>query len=235
MLAVVDHAELDTGPRAGARGTERFCVVTRAVKPVDELIRFVVGPDGAVVPDLKRKLPGRGIWITASRATLAEAVKRNAFARGFRREVKVTPEITAQTDALLERAALDALAIAGKAGLVETGAIRVEHAQAEGRIVGLVHASDAAPDGVRKLAASMRRHIGAEAEKAPVIRAFTSAQLDLALARTNVVHAALLAGSASSTFLARCARLEGYRSEIPGRRDGNAPVGRKPKDRDLNV
>jgi predicted RNA-binding protein YlxR (DUF448 family) len=234
MLAKVDHAELDTGPRASAPGTERFCVVTRTVKPVDELIRFVIGPDGAVVPDLKRKLPGRGIWITSSRATLAEAIRRNTFARGFRREVRVAPGLVAQTDALLERAALDALAIAGKAGLVVTGASRVEHAPAEGRIVGLVHASDAADDGVRKLDLALRRHLGAQAEKIPVIRAFTSAQLDLALARTNVVHAALLAGSASSTFLARCARLEGFRSENPGRRDANAPVGRKPEDRDLN-
>jgi hypothetical protein len=223
MLAALDHAELDTGPRSGAPGMERFCTVTRTVKPVDELIRFVVAPDGAVVPDLKRKLPGRGIWITASRAALAEAVKRNAFARGFRRDVKVAPDLVTRTEALLERAALDALAIAGKAGLVASGAFRVEHSLADGPVMGLVHACDAAADGVRKLDAALRRNIGAEAEKIPVIRAFTSAQLDLALARTNVVHAALLAGSASSTFLARCARLDGFRSENPGRRVANAP------------
>lgn len=227
MLARADHAELDTGPRANAPGTERFCAVTRTVKPVDQLVRFVVGPDGDVVPDLKRKLPGRGIWVTASRRTLADAVKRNIFVRGFKRaDVKVAPDLADRTEALMERAALDALAIAGKAGLVATGATRVEHAPSEGRIVGLVHASDAAADGVRKLEASVRRQIGAEAEKIPTIRAFTSAQLDLALGRTNVVHAALLAGSASSTFLARCARLEGFRSENPGRRGGGAPEDR---------
>jgi len=226
MLAQVDHAELDTGPRSSASGMERFCAVTRMVKPVDELIRFVVGPDGNVVPDLKRKLPGRGIWITASRANLAEAVKRHAFARGFRRDVKVAPDLTVQTEALLERAALDALAIAGKAGLAVTGTVRVEHALAAGHVAGLVHASDAAADGVRKLDAALRRSMPAQAEKTPVIRAFTSAQLDLALARTNVVHAALLAGSASSTFLARCVRLEGFRSENPGRRGASASVSR---------
>ena len=64
MLARTPNDELDAGPRKGGPGTERLCALTRAVKPVDELIRFVVGPDG-VVPDLKRKLPGRGLWITA--------------------------------------------------------------------------------------------------------------------------------------------------------------------------
>jgi uncharacterized protein len=234
MLAVADHAELDTGPRSGAPGAERFCAVTRAVKPVDALIRFVVGPDGAVVPDLKRKLPGRGIWVTASRAVLAEAIKRHVFARGFRREVKVAPDLVARTEALLERAALDALAIAGKAALAVTGAMRVEHALDDGHVVGLVHASDAAEDGVRKLAAALRRSSATEPEKIPVIRAFTSTQLDLALAHTNVVHAALLAGSASSTFLARCARLEGFRSENPGRRGAGTPMSRQPEDRNRN-
>jgi len=126
----------------------------------------------------------------------------------------------------LERAALDALAIAGKAGLVAPRTFKVEHALEQGQIAGLIHASDAAADGVRKLAAGLRRNIGARAEEIPVIRAFTSAQLDLALGRTNVVHAALLAGSASSTFLARCARLEGFRSENPGRRGVNARLDR---------
>ena len=234
MLALADHAELDRGPRSGTPGAERFCAVTRAVKPVDELIRFVLAPDGTVVPDLKRKLPGRGIWITASRVVLAEAVKRRVFARGFRRDVKVASDLVERTEALLERAALDALAIAGKAGLAVTGTTRVEHALIDGEAVGVVHASDAAEDGVRKLAAARRRSSAAEAEKIPVIRAFTSAQLDLALAHTNVVHAALLAGSASSTFLARCARLEGFRSENPGLRGANMPVSRQPEDRNRN-
>src|SRR5215213_1983430 len=92
--------ELDAGPRSSGSGTERFCVVTRNVKPVDELIRFVVGPDG-VVPDLKRKLPGRGLWITADRATLKDAVTRNVFARGFKREVTVPGDLAALTERLL--------------------------------------------------------------------------------------------------------------------------------------
>ena len=76
MLAPQDtNEELDAGPQKGGRGAERLCAVSRTVKPVDELIRFVVGPQG-VVPDLKRKLPGRGLWISADRHTLKDAVTR---------------------------------------------------------------------------------------------------------------------------------------------------------------
>jgi hypothetical protein len=199
--------ELDAGPRKGGPGTERLCAVSRAVKPVDELIRFVVGPHG-VVPDLKRKLPGRGLWITADKATLGDAVARNVFARGFKRELRVTPELIAETERLLARAALDALAIAGKAALVAAGFAKAETAIAREAIVGVIHATDAGADGVAKIAAALRRR--GDAAAIVVVRAFSSTQLDLALGRSNVVHAALLAGPANETFLARLARLERF-------------------------
>jgi hypothetical protein len=213
MLARTHDDELDAGPRKSGPGTERFCAVTRTAKPVDELIRFVVGPDG-VVPDLKRKLPGRGLWITGDRTTLKDAVARNVFARGFKRDVRVTPELLDLTERLLVRAALDALAIAGKSGLVAAGFAKVEAAIAHDTIVGLVHASDAGADGVAKLAGALRHR--PDAERLVVIKAFTSAQLDLALGRSNVVHAALLAGPANDTFLARFARLERFRAGQTG-------------------
>jgi predicted RNA-binding protein YlxR (DUF448 family) len=209
MLALTSNDELDAGPRKGGPGAERLCAVTRAVKPVEELIRFVVGPDG-VVPDLKRKLPGRGMWVTASRATLEDAVNRNVFARGFKRELRVTPELVDETERLLVRSALDALAIAGKAGLVAAGFAKTEAAIAREHVVGLLHAADGAPDGIAKLDAALRRRDGA-ADLA-IIKAFTTAQLDLALGRANVVHAALLAGPANATFLARFARLQRFRT-----------------------
>ena len=209
MLARTHNEELDAGPHKGGRGTERLCVVTRAVKPVDELIRFVVGPDG-VVPDLKRKLPGRGLWISADRATLKDAIAKNVFARGFKRDIRVTPELLELTERLLVRATLDALAIAGKSGQVVTGFAKVEAAIAHDDIVGLIHAADAGLDGVAKLAGALRRRPGGD--KIPSIIAFTTAQLDLALGRSNVVHAALLAGPANDTFLARFARLGRFRS-----------------------
>ena len=81
MLARVDHGEADAGPRGGA--TERLCIVTRRVRPVGELIRFVAGPDGSVVADLKRRLPGRGVWVTASRARVFDGATDNFFSPGF--------------------------------------------------------------------------------------------------------------------------------------------------------
>jgi predicted RNA-binding protein YlxR (DUF448 family) len=212
MLASTDHDELDAGPRKGGPGNERFCAVSRAVKPVEELIRFVVGPDG-VVPDLKRNLPGRGLWITADRTTLGDAIARNIFARGFKRDIRVTPDLLDRTERLLVRSGLDALAIAGKSGLVAAGFAKVEAALAHDDVVGLLHASDGSADGVSKLAGAVRRRD--DAERIVVIRAFTSAQLDLALGRSNVVHAALLAGPANDTVLARFARLERFRTGGP--------------------
>ena len=224
MLARTPNDELDAGPRKGGPGTERLCAVTRAVKPVDDLIRFVVGPDG-VVADLKRKLPGRVLWITADRAALKDAVTRNVFARGFKREVRVAPELVDQTERLLVRSALDALAIAGKAALVVTGFAKVETAINRDLIVGLLHASDASADGVSKLAGVLRRRDGSEG--IAVIKAFTSAQLDLALGRSNVVHAALLAGPANDTFLARFLRLERFRAGETGQGGHQGGSGRE--------
>jgi ribosomal protein L7Ae-like RNA K-turn-binding protein len=113
-----------------------------------------------------------------------------------------------QTERLLVRSALDALAIAGKAGLVATGFAKVEAAIARERIVALIHAADAGADGVAKLSGALRRRD--DIDPVAVIKAFTTAQLDLALGRSNVVHAALLAGPANDTFLARFARLERF-------------------------
>jgi predicted RNA-binding protein YlxR (DUF448 family) len=213
MLAHAHNEELDTGPRKGKAGAERFCAVTRTVRPAEELIRFVVGPDG-VVPDLKRNLPGRGLWVTAGRAALKEAVARNVFAKGFKRDVRVNENLVGQTERLLARSVLDALAMAGKSGLVAAGFAKVEAALTHDHVVGLLHASDGSADGISKLAGVLRRRD--DAERVKVINAFSSAELDLALGRSNVVHAALLAGPANDTFLARLMRLERFRTGEPG-------------------
>jgi uncharacterized protein len=208
MTALSSDIELDTGPRD--RDVERLCVATRTVRPVADLIRFVVGPDGEAVPDLKHKLPGRGVWVTATQDALGDAIKRKVFSRGFKRDVRLPVDLLARTERLLERTALDALAIAGKAGLVAPGFVRTETALARGGVVGLLHAAEAAPDGVRKLDAAQRRN--PQARPVVVIGFLTSAQLDLALGRPNVIHAALLAGAPSDTFLARLRRLERFRT-----------------------
>jgi predicted RNA-binding protein YlxR (DUF448 family) len=212
MIAGTQDTELagalDRGPRTAER--TRMCAATRAVQPVSELIRFVVGPDGEVVADIKGKLPGRGIWVTAARNALAAALKRRAFARGFRRDVRVPSDLVERTERLLERAVFDALAMAGKAGLVATGFTKTEAALEHDDVTALLHASTAASDGIRKLDAAWRRR---RPDTPPVVIGFlNAAQLDLALNRPNVVHAALLAGPVSETFLARCRRLERFRA-----------------------
>jgi len=201
--------DLDRGPSAAG---ERFCALTCEARPVDELIRFVIGPAGEMVPDIKRKLPGRGIWITATRAALDEAVKRNVFARGFKRNVRVAADLPAATERLLERSALDALAISGKAGGVIGGFAKVEAAIGRDDLLALIHAADAAADGKRKLDAALARKIPEKSREIAIVETFPGAQLDLALSRPNVVHAALLAGPVSETFLARAKRFERFRT-----------------------
>jgi predicted RNA-binding protein YlxR (DUF448 family) len=213
-------AELDRGPQA--RDRARLCVATRTVLPVADLIRFVVGPDGEAIADVKSKLPGRGVWVTGTRAALEDAIKRKVFGRGFKRDVRLPADLAGRTERLLEQAALDALAIAGKAGLVVAGFSKATAALENDEAVALLHAADASPEGVRKLDAILRRHRG---NPLPVIEFLTSAQLDLALGRPNVVHAALLAGSASDTFLSRSRRLERYRTGDAGDRSNQAGEG----------
>src|SRR5580704_2002371 len=202
MLAFADP-DLDNGPRTDRSATMRMCAVTRAVRPIDELIRFVVAPSGEVIPDLKRKLPGRGLWVSASHQAVAEAVRRHQFSKGFKRDVRVAAALVGDTEQLLVRSAIDALAMAAKAGQVVSGFGKVEDAlrqrQAHTLVQALIHASDGATDGIRKLDALMRQNTGIndESREIPLVTALTSEQLDLALGRSNVIHAALLAGPAS--------------------------------------
>ncbi len=210
MLAATQTDELDRG--ASSPSVHRHCALTRELKPIDELIRFVVEPGSHVVPDVNRKLPGRGLWITGTRASVAEAVKRNVFARGFKQEVRVSADLAGTAELMLERAVLDALAIAGKAGLVAAGSGKAEDALQRDELVALIHAADAAAGGTRKLNAALQRKMQAKPREIAIIDLFSGGQLDLALNRPNVVHAALLAGPGSETFLARAMRLARFRT-----------------------
>ena len=213
MLALADP-ELDHGPRTDKSATMRMCAVSREVRPIGELIRFVVAPSGEVIADLKRKLPGRGLWVSASRRAVAEAVRRHHFERGFKRDVRAAPTLAGDTEALLERFAVEALAMAAKAGQVVFGFAKVaDTLEQQGTIKALIHASDGAADGIRKLDAMVGQNGRNRDQTAdiPVVNALTSEQLDLALGRSNVIHAALLAGPASNTFLSRSHMLVRYR------------------------
>jgi predicted RNA-binding protein YlxR (DUF448 family) len=227
MLAFADP-DHDNGPRTDRSATMRMCAVSRAARPIDELIRFVVSPQGEVMADLKRKLPGRGLWVSASHQTVAEAVRRHQFSKGFKRDVRVAPTLAADTEGLLVRGAIEALAMAAKAGQVVSGFGKVEDAlrprQAQTSVQALIHASDGAADGIRKLDALIRQNAGIddESREIPVVTALTSEQLDLALGRSNVIHAALLAGPASKTFLTRSQILVRYRMADDDRSAGDA-------------
>jgi uncharacterized protein len=213
MFAIDDPADLDRGPRDTKSGTERMCVVTRRVRPIDELIRFVLSPSGEPVPDLKRKLPGRGLWVSASHKAVAEAAKRNLFARGFKKNVKVSAEIADETDKLMLRGVTDALAMVAKAGQVVSGFTKVEDALRRNTAEILLHATNGAADGIRKLDGIVRQNAAFddETDQIPIITLLNSDELDLALGRSNVIHAAVLTGPAGKTFLSRSQTLVRYR------------------------
>ena len=210
-LSLEAAAESDAGPSVRGAEPERLCIATRIVRPVGDMIRFVVGPDDGIVPDLKRKLSGRGVWVTATHAALSVAIAKQAFARGFKRPVKAGSDLGEMTDRLLEQATLDALSMAHKAGRVLAGFSRVEAALDREDLIALIQAVEGAADGVRKLAAGLRQKRAAQAADVFILTGLNSMQLDLALGRSNVIHAALLAGSGSESVLARYRSLIGFR------------------------
>ena len=191
----------------------RTCIVSRETMPIADLIRFVMAPDGSVVPDLKRNLPGRGVWVEAKRSVVEKAVAKRLFARALRAPVTVDPGLPDLIDRLMSEQALGTFGLARKAGEVVVGFAKVEAAVARERLAGLVHAAEAGSDGVSKLTAALRRRFGGEADL-PVVRIFSGPQLDLALGRSNVIHAALLSGRAAEIFLERALALGRYRGEI---------------------
>jgi predicted RNA-binding protein YlxR (DUF448 family) len=211
--------------RDDRKALERLCVATREVKPVDELLRFVVSPAGVLTPDLKRKLPGRGVWVTATRAAVDEAARKRLFARSLKSPVDVPADLGAMVELLLERSVVDMLSLANKAGLVVAGFAKVVERIEAGRAVAVISAPEGAPDGLRKLAAAARRTY-LDGEQPVFITNLSSAHLDLALGRTNVIHAALGAGPVSTGFLDRAAALAFWRDGDPA--DPRSAQARKP-------
>jgi predicted RNA-binding protein YlxR (DUF448 family) len=181
--------------------TTRTCIVTRQAAPTDALIRFVLAPDGTVVADLRHRLPGRGVWVTADADHVRRAEEKRLFARGFGEPVRMEPDLAGRVGEALAAAAMGALSLARKAGTVTAGFAKVDAAIAGEPVIALIHAAEAAADGSAKLDSAMWRRFWPA--KLPVIRCFTGEQLDLAFGRTNVIHAALLAGPASQNALSR--------------------------------
>jgi len=203
---VLEDAEDD-----GVRGSLRRCAVTRAELPPEELIRFVADPSGAIVPDVTRKLPGRGVWVTAERPVVEAAVKSGAFARGLKRQVSVPADLPQKIDSLFLGRLLNALSLANKAGLVSTGAEKVEKLLDSGRAVALVHGADGTAEGRRKLDRKFAAIQGDKGRPAPIVDWLTIEELSLAMGRSNVVHAGLIQGGATERLLSEAERLRRYR------------------------
>lgn len=180
----------------------RQCIVTRELLPKEQLIRFVIGPKHMVVPDLACKLPGRGLWVKADMASVAEAAVKKAFGRAARAQATVPPGLAAQVEELLRKRALDALSMARKAGLAISGYEKVREMIAAGDAACIVHASDGAGEGIR----------GADAygNTLPSFRCFDRDSLSQVMGRDNVVHIALASGPATEFFMLNARRFAGF-------------------------
>jgi len=196
------------GDRRGGERT-RMCAVTRAVLPEAELIRFVGAPDGSVVADLKRKLPGRGVWVGLARKVVGEAVRKNVFARGLKASVRPAPDLPEFVAARLREAALGRLGLARKAGAVLAGFAKAEAAVARDGLAAVLLASDAAADGRRKMDQALRRRYG-DGAFPPILSLFDAAELGLAIGRASVIHAAVLQSPAGRSFVEAALRLHRY-------------------------
>ncbi len=194
---------------------DRTCIVSRQQREPDELIRFVVGPDGVVVADLKRNLPGRGCWVTGDRLHIEKAVAKNLFARAFKRQVEVQADLADAIDRLLVKSSLGAVGLARKAGAVALGAAKVDNAVRSGEALLVLHATDASHDGVRKITQARRATAHLGGPEIHAYKLFSEADLSLALGGTNVIHAAVLAQEAGKAAEKRLVALDRYRGGSP--------------------
>ncbi len=189
------------GQRVSER--QRRCIVSGEVKETRNLVRFVVAPGGAVVPDVAERLPGRGIWLSASREMVGAACAKGLFAKAARAKVSVADDLADQTETLLARRCLDLLGLARRAGQAALGFEKVRTLISAGGAILLIAARDGADNGKAKL-----RGLG---KGLPVVELFASAELSLAFGRENVIHAALAPGRLADRFLTETVRLAEFR------------------------
>ncbi len=182
---------------------ERRCIATGESGPTGRLVRFVLGPEAVVVPDLAAKLPGRGVWLTAERALVERAVAKKLFSRAFKAQAAAPGDLADRLEALLVQRLVDVIGLARKAGQAVTGFEKVRARLKEGAAGALVQASDGAADGKTKLA----RMAGGVA----VIEVLNSTELGLAFGRDFAIHAALDRGGFADRVIGEAARLGGLR------------------------
>lgn len=187
-------------------GTSRRCLVTGTVRPKTELLRFVVDPAGQIVADIAGKLPGRGLWVTAQRAIVAEASSKRVFTRAAKAPVVVAEGLEDRVAALLVQRCIDILGLARRSGLAVAGFVRVKEFLNAGKAALLVEATDAAADGQEKLAAL--------APSLPRVACLDARELGVAFGREHAVHVALGKGRLADLFIAEARRLQGFRAGV---------------------
>lgn len=186
-------------------------LVTGEVMDEARLVRFVAGPDGVVVPDLARKLPGRGLWVAADRASVETAARKGLFSRAAKAKLSAPADLADQVSERLTRRVLDGLGLARRAGELISGFEKVRASVASGRAAWLVEAADGADDGRRKLISAGRR-----LQNPPeILGLYRSEELGLALGLENVIHTAFLAGRAAERWTSDVRRLSGFRPLFP--------------------
>lgn len=189
-------------------GPERKCIATGEVAPRRGFIRFVVGPEDQVVPDVLNRLPGRGMWVSADRAALELAVKKNLFSRAAKQQVSVQDDLVDRVDTLLTRRVTDLIALARKGGHAVAGFEKVKDWLANGDVGVLLQASDGSERGKTKLWTP---------EGARYFGILTAQELGLAFGRQSVIHGALAAGGLSPRVIEDAERLQGLRVADGGR------------------
>lgn len=191
---------------------ERRCVVTGEVQPKAGLVRFVLSPEGIIFPDLANKLPGRGIWVTASRDLIAKAAAKGLFSRGAKAPARAPDDLVAQVEAGLARRVVELVSLERKAGYAVCGFEKVKDWLADGKAKVLLQASDGSDRGKGKLWTP---------EGGRWFGCLTANELGMAFGRDSVVHAALAAGGLTKRVVEEAAKLNGLRQA-----DGGHPPGK---------
>jgi uncharacterized protein len=217
LLDEIDDGMIDTDEGPTKALPSRLCVVSRQTYPINRLIRFVASPDGVLTPDIKRKLPGRGVWVDASKTVVELALKRKCFARSLKTSVTTPDDLIGLIERLLTQDALQAFSMANKAGKVVAGQSKVESEIAKSAVIAIIHATDAAQDSIRKLGQAVKRRFGSESEglrQFIVISPFQSSQLSLCLGKEHVIHTCLINDAISKRCLEKCQLLMRYCGKI---------------------
>ncbi len=210
------------------RGPLRRCAVSRERLPKEEMIRFVIGPDRNVVPDLAARLPGRGIWLSARADVLENARTRGVFAKAARGPVTVLPDLTSVLKVALAQRIVDFLGLARRAGQAVCGFQKAREWLVSGRVGLVIEAADGSAD-------ERVRFLGRHAEKTMVVQPLDGATLGAVFGRDHVVHVVVSKGRLAQRLKAETARYAGLCMEIPAQPDKKGKRSAPPDDKTFKI